>query len=106
MVRSSHLYKVPTLQSASTMGSDNSGKRTKSARMLVPIVAVIILFLGSIIFFVGETPNQVDASNGDLTSRSFAKIEDVLYNKPKAFLRAGEAAAVALANHGKPKVNR
>ena len=71
--------------------------------MLVPVVAVVILILGSIIFFVGETPNQVDATTGDLTSRSFAKIEDVLYNKPKAFLRAGEAAAHALTCHGKSK---
>ena len=41
------------------MGSDNSGKRAKASRLLVPAVAIIILVLGSIVFLMGETPNQV-----------------------------------------------
>jgi hypothetical protein len=41
------------------MGSDNSGKRAKASRLLVPGVAIVILVLGSIVFFMGETPNQV-----------------------------------------------
>ncbi len=41
------------------MGSDNSGKRAKASRLLVPAVAIVILVLGSIVFLMGETPNQV-----------------------------------------------
>lgn len=45
--------------SSHTMGSDNSGKRAKASRLLVPAVAIVILVLGSIVFLMGETPNQV-----------------------------------------------
>lgn len=43
------------------MGSDNSGKRAKASRLLVPAVAIVILVLGSIVFLMSETPNQVGA---------------------------------------------
>ena len=41
------------------MGSDNSGKSSRQARLLVPVVAAMVLILGAVTFFMGESPNQV-----------------------------------------------
>lgn len=81
------------------MGSDNSGKRAKTARLLVPLMAVVILFLGSLVFFVTESPNQVrqggeeEAAQQDFKTRSFAKMNDVFIKAPQQALKyaSGEA---------------
>lgn len=41
------------------MGSDNSGKRGSRRLAVLPVIAIVLLFVAGCVFFTGELPNQV-----------------------------------------------
>ena len=93
------------------MGSDNSGKRAKHARLLVPLLAVVILLLGSLVFFVTESPNQVreggeeggeETAQQDFKARSFAKMNDVFIKAPQQALKYASEEAGKFAHNVRP----
>lgn len=98
----------PFSHSAANMGSDNSGKRAKTARLLVPLMAVVILFLGSLVFFVTESPNQVreggeeEAAQQDFKTRSFAKMNDVFIKAPQQALKYASEEADKFVHNVRP----
>eukprot|EP00952_Eustigmatos_sp_NYUAD-ZCMA_P002580 11334-Eustigmatos_ZCMA.PRE.1 len=47
------------------MGSDNSGKRVRTGRLLVPGVALAILVVGGVLFYMDEEPKQKGAARLD-----------------------------------------
>jgi hypothetical protein len=59
------------------MGSDNSGKRGRRARVIVPTVALLTIGLGCFLFMHGDMPNQVRFATSD-------RLTDQAYNRGPA----------------------